>query len=106
MKTVGRLLCGFFLGYLLVSGGMPPKTWRFWAIVVLTAVSTAFLSGCVSARYAQLQRDEAKQSCEDALTACQNNWENEMKASDALRQDVRDGKYGRKVEPEYGVEWK
>ncbi len=58
----------------------------------LAALLALLLPACVSARYAQLQRDEAKQSCEDALTSCQSNWENEMRATDACRQDLADGK--------------
>ncbi len=65
-----------------------------------------FLSGCVSAGYMEKKVKHEKYLCEEQLVACQSSLENEQRAADSLRQDIREGKYGRKVEPDYNIKWK
>ncbi len=58
------------------------------------------LFGCVSARWAQRTRDEAKQACEDKLTETQQNWETDMRCCDSYREAEKE-----KKQPKTDVQW-
>jgi hypothetical protein len=57
------------------------------------------LPGCVSLGY----MNKRVQDVEDRLTECQMNWQNEMRELDALKEDIREGKFEKTG---YGIEWK